>query len=105
MNSFVKAMDDLNIVWKIILALPLLNIVWAVYRLMRSIDKKDTLGIVLAIVLIIVGWAILWIIDIITLIVSNRVLWIDWQILIDVKVVKTTLTSMFYHKKRFNKQC
>ncbi len=77
MNSLVRAMDNLHIIVKIILALPGIDIVWHVYRLLRSLDKGSVLGIVLAIVLIIIGWAFFWIIDIITIILSNRVLWID----------------------------
>jgi len=77
MNAFVKWMDNLGLVWKIILALPLLDIVWNIYRLMRSIDKKSVLGIVLAILLIVVGWAFLWILDIITILLTGRVLWLN----------------------------
>lgn len=77
MSSLVKAFDKLPKLVKIILALPLLDIVWHFYRLFRSVDKSSVLGIVLAIVLIIVGWSFLWILDLITIILKDRVLWID----------------------------
>ena len=77
MNSLVRAMDKLNIVIKIILALPVLDIVWHFYRLLRSIDRGNALGIILAVLLIVVGWAFFWIVDIISIILTNRVLWID----------------------------
>jgi len=77
MKSFVKAMDGLSKIVKIILALPFLDIVWVVYRLIKSISKKNTLGIVLAILLLIFGIPFLWLIDIITIIISNKVLWLD----------------------------
>lgn len=77
MNSLVRAMDKLNIVIKIILALPVLDIVWHFYRLLRSIDRGNVLGIILAVLLIVVGWAFFWIVDIISIILTNRVLWID----------------------------
>ncbi len=48
-----------------------------IYRLARSIDKKSVLGIVIAILLIVIGWSFLWILDLITIIVGNKVLWID----------------------------
>ncbi|HQC55043.1 MAG TPA: hypothetical protein PKX91_04905 [Clostridia bacterium] len=76
-KSFVKAMDGLSKIVKIILALPFLDIVWVVYRLIKSISKKNTLGIVLAILLLIFGIPFLWLIDIITIIISNKVLWLD----------------------------
>lgn len=77
MKSFIKGMNGLALWIKIILALPVLDIVWNIYRLARSIDKKSTLGIVLAILLIIIGIPFMWLIDIITLLIANKVLWID----------------------------
>lgn len=77
MSSFIKAMDDLPLILKIILALPMIDIVWVVYRLIKSIDQKNTLGIVLAIILLVIGISFLWLVDIITLIINNKVLWLD----------------------------
>jgi hypothetical protein len=77
MKGLVKSFDKLPKLAKIILALPILDIVWAFYRLFRSINKGSGLGIVLAIVMIFVCPAIFWIVDIITIILANKVLWID----------------------------
>lgn len=77
MKSFIKGMDGLALWIKIILALPILDIVWNVYRLARSIDKGSVLGIVLGILLIIIGIPFMWLVDIISLIVANKILWID----------------------------
>ncbi len=77
MKSFISAMDGLPKVVKIILAIPFLDIIWVVYRLIRSLDSKNTLGIVLAIVLIIFGIPFLWLIDIICIIINDRVWWLD----------------------------
>lgn len=77
MSSFIKAMDDLPLILKIILALPMIDIVWVIYRLIKSIDQKNTLGIVLAIILLVIGIPFLWLVDIITLIINNKVLWLD----------------------------
>ncbi|MFI3164280.1 MAG: hypothetical protein R3Y65_07600 [Bacillota bacterium] len=77
MKALVKSMDGLSKLFKIILALPVLDIVWVVYRLVKSISKKNTLGIILGIVLIIVGIPFLWIVDIITIVMFDKVIWID----------------------------
>lgn len=77
MKSFINGMDGLALWIKIILALPGLDIIWNVYRLVRSIDKGNVLGIVLGVILIIVGIPFMWLVDIISLIVANKVLWID----------------------------
>ncbi len=75
--NITKTFDELPLIVKILLALPFLDIVWVVYRLIKSVEKKNTLGIVLAVVLLVFGIPFLWLVDIITLIVSNKVLWLD----------------------------
>ena len=73
----VAAFDNLPKWAKFILALPLLDIVWVVYRLLRSVEKQNVLGIVLAVLLIFIGIPFLWLVDIITIILQDRVYWID----------------------------
>ena len=77
MKNLVKAMENLPLWAKVLLALPGLDLIWVIYRLCKSADKKNTLGIVLAVVLLVVGIPFLWLVDIITLLISNYVLWID----------------------------
>lgn len=77
MKDIIKAFDNLPTIVKVILALPGLDIVWAVYRLCRSIDKNNTVGIILGVLMILICPVIVWILDIITLIAYDKVLWID----------------------------
>ena len=77
MKDIIRAMDGLPKWAKVILALPVLDIVWAVYRLCRSIDKKSTLGIILAILMLILCPVIFWLVDIITILVWDKVVWLD----------------------------
>jgi len=70
-------MDGNSKVLKVVLAIPLLDILWVVYRLFKSLEKKNTIGVVFAVVLIIVGIPFLWLVDIITLVLKDEVLWID----------------------------
>lgn len=77
MNSLIRAFDGLPKWAKVILALPVLDIVWAIYRLCRSINKRNALGIVLAILMLILCPTIFWLVDIITIIVADKVLWLD----------------------------
>ncbi len=76
MNSIVKSFDSLPKIVKIIFALPFLDIIWAIYRLIRSISKSNVLAILLSIVMLVLCPAIFWIVDLITIIVSDKVLWI-----------------------------
>lgn len=77
MKGLIKAFDGLPKIVKFILALPVLDIVWAIYRLCRSLNKGSVLGIVLAIIMLFVCPAIFWLVDMITIVLMNRVLWIN----------------------------
>ncbi len=77
MSELIKTFDKLPKLVKVILALPVLDIVWAVYRLCRSLEKKSAIGIVLAILMLFFCPAIFWLVDIITLLVIDKVVWID----------------------------
>ena len=77
MKKLVKTLEGLPWIIRVIL-----TIVWGVYgnllRLFRSLAAKNTIGVILAVLLLICGgFAILWIIDIIMVIFGKRVWWID----------------------------
>ena len=71
--SFVKWMDKAPLWLKIVFALPVLDIVWAIYRLVKGIVKKDAMPIIGGILWILLGWAALWIVDLVTLIIWREV--------------------------------
>lgn len=77
MKGIIKGFEGLPKIVKVILALPVLDIVWAFYRLCRSLHRNNALGTVLAIVMLFVCPALFWLVDIITILVANKVLWID----------------------------
>ncbi len=76
MNEYIKFMDELPMIAKILFALPFLDILWNVYRLIKSIRDENTLGIVLAVILLLFS-TIVWLVDIITLAVYGKVLWFE----------------------------
>lgn len=77
MKQLIKAMDELPFILKLVLCIPALDIVWSVYKICRSLDKKNVLGIVLGVLTIIPGAAVIWLIDLITVLVNKKVWWID----------------------------
>lgn len=77
MQEYINAFDNLPLVVKIIFALPMLDILWAIYRLCKSLSKQNTVGIVLAVLMLIVCPALFWLVDIITLAFTGKVLWIN----------------------------
>lgn len=77
MKEYVNAFDGFSKLIKFLFALPALDILWVIYRVCKSASKNSTLGVVLGIVLIFVGFPFLWLVDMITIVTSDRVLWID----------------------------
>lgn len=73
MKGFIKAVDDLPWIVKLILALPGLDsFCWGIYRIVKGLDKNDLVQIVVGIIWLLAGWAVLWIVDIITIIMYKR---------------------------------
>lgn len=77
LDELINIMDNLPQWVKIILALPFLDIVWNIYRLLKSISKNNTVGIVVAVIILFVGVPFVWLIDIICIAYNNHVWWLD----------------------------
>ena len=71
-NGFVAAMDGLPWIVKVLLCIPVLDIVWAVYRIVKGISKKDAFMVVVGVLWIIPGCVFCWIIDIICTLFLGR---------------------------------
>lgn len=77
MKNFIETMEKLPMIVKILLALPMIDIIWVVYRIVRSVDKQSTFGILLGVIAIIIGIPFLWLIDIVCICLNGNVWWID----------------------------
>lgn len=70
MNEFRKAIDELPLIIKIILALPFIDgLLYGIYRICRG----DTVAIILGVVWIFIGSTVGWILDIIFLALGKPV--------------------------------
>lgn len=70
--GFVKAMEELPLWLKVILCIPVVHIIWDVYRIVKAVLKKNTVAIVVSIVLMFFTW-IMWLVDIIMILVKGQV--------------------------------
>lgn len=77
MKELVDAFDGLPLIVKCLLCIPAIAIVWWIYRICRSVMKNNTVGIVIAVILLVVGIPFMWLVDLISLLVVGRVLWVD----------------------------
>lgn len=71
MKDFINSLDSLPILVKVILAIPALDIVWGIYRILSALDAKNTAALVVAIVLLFIPF--MWIIDIVMILLQGRV--------------------------------
>lgn len=72
MKGFVKWMDDAPTWLKIVFCIPVLDIIWAVYRIVKGIAYGKVLTLVLGILWIFPGAVFCWLIDLIGVIVRKR---------------------------------
>ena len=76
MKDIIKTMDNLPWIAKLILCIPALDIVWNIYRLLKSVDAQNTVAIVISILLIFVGLPFMWAIDLICVILNKKIWWL-----------------------------
>jgi len=71
MKELIKQIEALPLIVKIILAIPALDIVWGIYRIVKAVDANNTAGIIIGIVLLFVPF--MWLIDIVMIILKGNV--------------------------------
>ena len=71
-SGFISAMDGLPWIVKLILCIPALNIVWAVYRIVKGITQHNVLILLFGILWIFPGVAIGWLVDLICTIIFGK---------------------------------
>lgn len=71
-KTFIKWMDDLPWLLQIIFCIPLLDIVWGVYRVVKGLIKEDGIMLIVGILWIIPGTVFGWVVDLVTTIVWKR---------------------------------
>ena len=74
MNDYVKAIDKLPFILKLILALPVLDgIIYGIYRIAKGLQNNDMLMVIIGIIWIFAGATILWVIDFISVLMYGKV--------------------------------
>ena len=76
MKEFLKAIDELPDIVKLILCIPVLDIVWNIYRLVKSLDANNSTGIILSVVMLIVGIPFMWAVDLVCMLMYKKIWWI-----------------------------
>ncbi len=74
MKDIIKAFDELPWILKIIFCLPALDIIWAIYRIIKGVATDDLVKIIVGIIWIPAGGAILWLVDLITMVAYKKLI-------------------------------
>lgn len=75
MTGYVKWMNSRSRLVKILFCLPIIDILWAIYRIGGAIKNHDIIHLVLAIIWVFFGPWIGWILDLVFVILFNRIFW------------------------------
>lgn len=71
-NTIYSAFDGLPWIVKIIFALPFLGFIWGIYRVIKGLETKNGVLVVIGILWIVLGWAIFWIVDLISILIYKK---------------------------------
>lgn len=77
MDSIIKTFDNLPPILKLVLCIPVLSISWMIYRLCRSLQKQNMVGVILAIVLVFAGLPFMWLVDLVCILLKGNIWWLD----------------------------
>lgn len=72
MKDIVKSIDNLPWIAKMLFCLPVLNLLWAIYRIAKGSSTNNVLMLVVGILWIFLGTTVLWIVDLVCTIVWKK---------------------------------
>lgn len=72
MKELIKAVDTLPWLAKLILCIPVLDIVWAIYRIVKGVAYKDMVRVVIGILWIIGACTFTWVFDLVTVLLNKN---------------------------------
>lgn len=79
LSVYTQWMEKQSLVIKILLAIPLLDISWGIYRLFKALAEKDNenfiVKLIVAILLLVPGTCITWLIDIVWILLKGNGFW------------------------------
>lgn len=75
MTEFINWMNERSKIQKILLCLPIVDILWGLYRLFGAIRDKNIVRLILAIAWILWAGYIGWIFDLVCIILTNHIAW------------------------------
>lgn len=75
-KKLINTIDGLDKIIKLILCIPVLDIIWSVYRLLKSVVANNVVGIVISVILIFCA-PFMWLVDLICLLLNGKIWTVD----------------------------
>lgn len=72
MQEFLRAVDGLPLIAKVILCIPVLDIFYCICRVIKGVVKNDALWIVLGVLTVFPGAFFMWILDLIWVLLKGH---------------------------------
>ncbi|MDY4849137.1 MAG: hypothetical protein SO176_02630 [Bacilli bacterium] len=75
--AFIKWMDDRSRLVKILFSLPVIGVIWGVYRILGCFlhGKVNVLRLVLAIIWTMWAGMVGWVLDLVAIVLTNHIFW------------------------------
>ncbi len=77
MHKFLDWMNERPRLVKILFCLPIIDIIWAFYRIAGALANKNFWHFVLALIWVIFGSFVGWILDLIWILLFNHIFWFE----------------------------
>lgn len=75
MTAFCNWMDGRSRLVKILFCLPIVDILWGIYRIGGAIKNKNWLHLVLAIIWVLIAGFVGWVLDLVFILITGRIFW------------------------------
>ena len=72
MKELVKKLNGLDLLFKLILCIPVLDLVWSVGRVLNGLAKKDILWTIIGILTIVPGAFFMWLVDLVLILMRGK---------------------------------
>ena len=79
MRNYLKWMENQSRVIRILLCIWIADITWAVYRIGKAALHKNVLELVIAILWVVLAGTVGWILDLVWMILFDKIFWFDLE--------------------------
>ena len=75
MASYIKWMNSRSKLVKILFCLPIIDILWAIYRIVGAVKNRNIIHLILGLIWVFFGPSFGWILDLASIILFDHIFW------------------------------